>query len=328
MTRWMVIVLAAIVAVAPAVAMAEVVPGSLDVRWNAGAADCDAEPQPPLQVHAYEPRTFILRQNPCAHFEANFLYLLVGSERALLIDTGAVEEPALMPLADTVLGLLPDTGDGRLPLLVAHGHGHRDHRAGDAQFASIPGVEIVPTDTGGMRAYFGFAQWPEGVARVDLGERIVDVLPAPGHHPNHVVFYDRSTGLLFSGDFLLPGRLMIDDIAAYRESAGRIADFAGEHVVAHVLGGHVELDAGGRLYRRGAHHHPDERPLALSVRDLQALPAALDDFNGFYARHPGFVLTHPVRNLLALAVFALALLVLAGWGVRVLMKRRRRGQEA
>src|SRR3546814_16240672 len=77
--------------------------GSLDVQWNAGAADCAATPQAPLQVHVYEAQTFILRQSPCADFEANFLYLLVGSDRALLIDTGAVADPARMPLAKTVL---------------------------------------------------------------------------------------------------------------------------------------------------------------------------------------------------------------------------------
>src|SRR5436309_6418993 len=60
------------------------VPGSLDPHWNEGASDCKATPQPPLQVHAYEPQTFILRQNPCADFEANFLYLLIGSDKALL----------------------------------------------------------------------------------------------------------------------------------------------------------------------------------------------------------------------------------------------------
>jgi hydroxyacylglutathione hydrolase len=41
-----------------------------------------------------EPLTFILRQNPCADFEVNFIYLLVGCNKALLIDTGAVESDA------------------------------------------------------------------------------------------------------------------------------------------------------------------------------------------------------------------------------------------
>ena len=89
-------------------ALAEPVPGSLPAQWNIGAEDCVASPQPPLQVHTYEPQTFILRQSPCATFEANFIYLLIGSDKALLIDTGAVADPNAMPLAKTVLELLPD----------------------------------------------------------------------------------------------------------------------------------------------------------------------------------------------------------------------------
>lgn len=58
---------------AAAHAWSQLVPGSLDVHWNEGAKDCTATPQPPLQVQMYEPQTFILRQSPCANFEANFL---------------------------------------------------------------------------------------------------------------------------------------------------------------------------------------------------------------------------------------------------------------
>ena len=81
------------------------VPGSLDVHWNEGALDCSATPQDPLQVHNYEPQTFILRQSPCADFEANFIYLLIGSDKALLIDTGAVADPKAMPLAKIIFGV-------------------------------------------------------------------------------------------------------------------------------------------------------------------------------------------------------------------------------
>jgi hydroxyacylglutathione hydrolase len=116
------------------------VPGSLNVHWNEGASDCKATPQDFLQVHNYEPHTFILRQNPCASFEANFIYLLIGSDKALLIDTGAVADPEAMPLAKTILQLLPDKDHKKLPLLVAHTHRHLDHRAGDPQFASLPSV--------------------------------------------------------------------------------------------------------------------------------------------------------------------------------------------
>ena len=222
--------------------VAQPVAGSLDVEWNAGAADCAATPQPPLQVHAYTPRTFILRQSPCADFEANFLYLLIGSDKALLLDTGAVAEPERMPLAAIVRDLVRKAAGGDLPLIVTHTHRHGDHRAGDAQFAAIPNAEVVPIESERMRTYFGFDHWPDGEARLDLGGRIVHVLPTPGHHPDHLVFYDEPTGLLLSGDFLLPGRLLIDDTAAYLESAQRVAAFAQNHSITHVLGGHIELD--------------------------------------------------------------------------------------
>jgi hypothetical protein len=95
----------------------EPVPGSLNVHWNEGASDCSATPQDVLQVYNYEPQTFIVRQNPCASFEANFIYLLIGSDKALLIDTGAVADPKAMPLAKTILQLLPDNDHKKIPLL-------------------------------------------------------------------------------------------------------------------------------------------------------------------------------------------------------------------
>jgi hypothetical protein len=82
----------AIVLSCVAPASSEPVQGSLPAQWNMGAQDCAAVSQPPLQVHAYDPQTFILRQSPCADPEANFLYLLVGSQKALLIDTGAIAD--------------------------------------------------------------------------------------------------------------------------------------------------------------------------------------------------------------------------------------------
>ena len=305
-------------------AMAQPVAGALDVEWNAGAVDCAATPQPPLQVHMHAPRTFILRQSPCADFEANFLYLLIGSDKALLVDTGAVAEPERMPLAETVQDLLRKAAGTDLPLIVAHTHGHGDHRAGDAQFAAIANADVVPIESDRMRAYFGFERWPDGEARLDLGGRIVQVLPTPGHHPDHLVFYDEPTGLLLSGDFLLPGRLLIADTAAYLESAQRIAAFAAQHPITHVLGGHIELDAQGRLFAHGASHHPHEARLELGKQHVLALPDALRGFNGFYAAHDGFVLTHPMHLLTALGIGALILLGLLAWGFVAWFRRRRK----
>ena len=262
-------------------AWSQLVPGSLDVHWNEGAADCSATPQEALQVHRYEPQTFILRQSPCASFEANFIYLLIGSDKALLIDTGASPIRKRCPWRKRSWSCCRIRIGKKLPLLVVHTHRHLDHRAGDPQFASLPSVQVVPFDLDGVRAFFGFTNWPNGIAHLDLGGRTVDVIPTPGHNETHMAFYDDKTGILFSGDFLMPGRLLIEDAAAYRESALRVVDFLKTRPLTHILGGHIELNTAGRAYRFGSHYHPDEHRLELAREDLTALPAAFERFNGF-----------------------------------------------
>ena len=227
-----------------------------------------------------------------------------------------------MPLAKTVLDLLPEKDGAKLPLLVLHTHGHHDHRAGDAQFAAFPGVKVVPAEVADLQTALSLPQWPEGLAHIDLGGRTVDVIAAPGHQPAHLIFYDDRTALLFTGDFLLPGRLMVDDLAAYRASAARLVSFVGDRPVSHVLGAHIELDAQGELFPSGSQHHPDERALSLAQADVQALPAALADFNGFYSRHDHFVITNPKRNFFTLVAGAVVLLAAMVWGW-VRMRRRR-----
>jgi glyoxylase-like metal-dependent hydrolase (beta-lactamase superfamily II) len=296
--------------------------GSLDVQWNAGAEDCEQVSEPPLQIHEYEPQTYILRQSLCSNFEAPLLYLLIGEDEALLIDTGATEDAAQMPLAKTVLDLLSSNGDPKIPLLVLHTHGHRDHRAGDAQFAAHPGVKVVPPEVEDLRTALSLPRWPEGVARISLGGRTVEVIAAPGHQQAHLIFYDDRTALLLTGDFLLPGRLMVDDIDAYRASAQRLVELVGERPVSHVLGAHVELDTAGELFPSGSEHHPDERGLALTKADVLGLPAVLAEFNGFYAPHANFVVTNPKRNLLVVVVALLLALSLIVWGWRRARRRK------
>jgi hydroxyacylglutathione hydrolase len=280
--------------------------GSLGVEWNHGSPDCAKNPQPPLQVFAYNAQTFILRESLCSTFEAPFMYLLIGSQKALLIDTGDVADPQRMPLAATVLSLVPGAGTAKLPLLVVHTHRHLDHRAGDPQFAHLPNVQVVGFDLDSVRRFYGFAHWPDDQAQLDLGGRIVDVLPTPGHSETEVSFYDRVTGLFFSGDFLLPGRLLIDDARADEASAQRVAAFVRSRNVTFVLGGHIEMNAQGNLFPWESTWHPGERALQLSKNDLLALPAALSRFNGFYTASGGFVMMNSMRLL---AVFGFAVLI-------------------
>jgi glyoxylase-like metal-dependent hydrolase (beta-lactamase superfamily II) len=302
---------------------------SLGMRWDPGADDCGPGQQRTEQ-HAIDATTFAIRQSPCVDSEAPLMYLLLGRERALLIDSGVSAEPAITrQLTDIVSAHLAKADGSRLPLVVAHTHGHADHRAGDAAFAAMPGTTVVPHESEGLRRFFRFARWPDDEVRFDLGGREIVVVPAPGHHPDHVMFLDARTRLLFTGDFYLPGRLLVDDIEAYRNSAMRLVEFVQAWGVQQALGAHIEMDATGDLYSGGATYHPNEHPMALplGVKEMVELEGALQDFNGFYNRHPSYAITNPVHNLIALAAAVIVALALLAWRARRFMKNRRASKE-
>ena len=288
-------------------AHSQLVSGTMDVRWNEGSEDCVKNPQPPIQVHRYNTQTFILRESLCATYEAPFIYLLIGKTKALLIDTGAVADAKIMPLAQTVISLLSN-GGSRLPLMVVHTHGHLDHRSGDDQFRPLPDVEVVPTDLESVKGHLGIANWPNGIGQIDLGDRVIDVIPTPGHHASHVAYYDRQTGLLFSGDFVLPGRLLIEDTDADLASARRVAEFVEHRPITYVLGAHIELDESGKTFF-GTRYHPNERPLQLTKQEVLALPGIVSGFNGFYTKRGVYVLMNQNRILILLGVGAVVSLV-------------------
>jgi len=293
----------------------------MDVHWNEGSEDCIKNPQPPIQVHRYNAHTFILRESLCATYEAPFIYLLIGKTKALLIDTGAVADAKTMPLAQTVISLLPNEGS-RLPLMVVHTHGHLDHRSGDGQFRALPDVEVVPTDLESVKGRLDLADWPNNIGEIDLGDRVIDLIPTPGHYSSHIAYYDRQTGLFFSGDFLLPGRLLIEDTGADLASARRVAEFVEQRPVNYVLGAHIELDESGKMFV-GTRYHPNERPLQLTKQDLLALPGIVSGFNGFYAKRGVYVLMNQNRILILLGVGAVVLLVAIILILRALWRRLR-----
>ena len=302
-------------------AHSQLVPGTMDVHWNEGSEDCVKNPQPQLQVHEYNAQTFILRENLCTTYEAPFIYLLIGKTKALLIDTGAVADAKTMPLAQTVISLLSN-GKSRLPLMVVHTHGHLDHRSGDDQFRAFPDAEVVPTDVESVKSRLGVVNWPHGIGQIDLGDRLIDVIPTPGHYSSHVAYYDRQTGLFFSGDFLLPGRLLIEDTDADLASARRVAEFVAQYPITYVLGGHIELDESGKTFF-GTRYHPNERSLQLTRQELLALPGIVEGFNGFYAKRGVYVLMNQNRILILLGVGAVIILVAIILILRALWRRLR-----
>jgi hydroxyacylglutathione hydrolase len=318
------VLVALAVALTSPLAWPQLVPGSMDVHWNEGSPTCAKHPQPPLQLHQYNTRTFILRENLCTTFEAPFMYLLIGSTKALLVDTGDIADPKVVPLADTVMHLLPGEGPTKLPLLVVHTHRHLDHRAGDEQFTHFSNAQVVGFDIDSVRRYYKFTDWPNGLAQIDLGDRTVDVIPTPGHNETEVSFYDRATGLLLTGDFLMPARLLMDDTPADVASADRVAAFVKDRPIGFVLGGHIEMNSAGDLFPWESQYHPDEHVLQLTKDDALALPAAVRSFNGFYSVHGQFPMENSIRLLIAFAVLVLLVVVAVVWILVVYVRRRRR----
>jgi len=260
-------------------------PISLDNRWIHGSPDCLASADPPLQVHALDGDTFILRQSKCLSFEAPFLYLFFGTERAILWDTGA--QPVAgrhLPLREVVSGLVAEWSARNrrtVELVVAHTHGHEDHVFGDDQFAGLPRTTVVSPTLAGVRAFFGLADWPEENAVYDLGGRPLTLIPTPGHEPSHVAVYDARTGILVTGDVFYPGFLYVRDWTAYRASIDRLAAFAASHPVTYLLGCHIEMTrTPGVPYPSGTIYQPEEHELRLLPRHLSELAdgiAALGD---------------------------------------------------
>src|SRR5580693_2590664 len=120
----------------------------LDVAWIHGSEAAKYNTDPDIQVHACDEHTYILRQNKAVHYEAPFLFLLFGSSRAVLLDTGATASPEFFPLRRTVdaiieywLAVHPRSDDYQL--LVLHTHSHGDHTAADGQFAGRPDTEVI-----------------------------------------------------------------------------------------------------------------------------------------------------------------------------------------
>ena len=247
--------------------------GAGEPAWIHGAVSRGQCTDPVIQVHQSDRHTFIMRVSKAASFEAPFIFLLFGNDRAVLFDTGPSADPSKIPVRRTVdelvdAWLAEHPRDG-YELVVAHTHGHRDHRNGDPQFADRPHTTIVGHTTDEVRGFYGLTQWPEQVVNFDLGGRLLELTGTPGHHPASVTVYDPWTGFLLTGDTILPGRLYAKEYADFRRSLERLAEFAAQRPITRVLGCHIEMSrTPGRDYPAGSTYQPDEVPLRLPAERI------------------------------------------------------------
>jgi len=262
----------------------------LDVQWIHGSPDCATNADPPLQVHAFDDETYILRENKCVNFEGPFLYLLFGAEKALLLDTGGPPgQSQHLPLRTIVQGIvshwLTEHHRSSIELVVAHSHNHGDHVFGDEQFAGQPQTTVVPPSLTGVRNFFGLTDWPNQSAVFDLGDRPLTVIPIPGHEPTHIALYEPKTRVLFSGDTFYPGFLYIQDWTAYRQSINRLAQFAIAHPITYFLGAHIEMTRTKKVpYPSGTTYQPEEHTLQLLPQHFAELRATLESMGNVPTR--------------------------------------------
>lgn len=254
----------------------------LNVTWIHGSDPCSSNSDPAFQVHDYDPDTVIIRENKCINYEAPFIYLLFGRDKVFMLDTGAAPADSRMafPIRETVQKVIGDWvarhGNRTMQLLVTHSHAHGDHTGGDAQFAGQPNTTLVGTKPEDVQSWFGIRDWPNQQATLDLGGRILDIIPIPGHEPSSIAVYDRNTKILLTGDTVYPGRLYIRDWPVFKASIQRLAQFVSTHDIAQVLGTHIEMSSKpGIDYPVRTMYQPDEHRLAMTAADVLELRDAI-----------------------------------------------------
>ncbi len=261
-----------------------------NVKWIHGSPNYGNRSDPPIQVHWYNPHTVIMRQSKDISFEAPFIYLLFGKEKALLLDTGAVSDPRVSPirkLVDELIGKWQgDKGTSGYELIIAHTHGHNDHTSGDGQFEGRPDTTVIGKDVESVKGFFGLAAWPDGTGKLDLGGRVLDVIPSPGHDEREISLYDPLTGLLFTGDSIYPGRLYISDFPAFLSTLDRIQVLSRERKITCLVGSHIERASGpGKDNRATSRYQPHEPPLQMTMEQFAELKAAAQEVSGRKGAH-------------------------------------------
>lgn len=133
------------------------------------------------------------------------VYLVEGTERALLIDCGAI-----MPFLDQIAARLT-----RKPITLVATHLHGDHTGGAVKY--FDEIHIGPANKEQIEA--NFPQYQGKVQKLtdgqvfDLGGRQIEVQFAPGHTTSEVIFYDRAAHYGFCGDTFGTGYLLVFDSA-------------------------------------------------------------------------------------------------------------------
>ncbi|PKI16797.1 MBL fold metallo-hydrolase [Colwellia sp. 12G3] len=250
-------------------------------QWQHGSPDCQSNNDPAIEVFQYDKSSYILRQNKCLSYEAPFIYVLVGDEKILVLDTGATASEQEFPLYKTIQTLnqkhAEQDNSSNREVLVIHSHSHSDHYSVDPQFENQPRVTVVAANSVAIKEYFSFKNWPEQQTTIELGGRSITIIPTPGHQGEAISIYDTQTQWLLTGDTLYPGVIYVKDWQDYKDSITRLVEFSSKHKVSAILGAHIEMtNRAGEYYEIGTIYQPEESALPLMAADLLTLSSQLN----------------------------------------------------
>jgi len=218
------------------------------------------------------------------HWEETHCYLLNGSERSLLIDTGL----GICDIHEQVIKLTDK------PIVAIATHIHWDHLGGHKFFPqfyahqnelhwlrgefplTLEQIKSMVVDRCELpegydvNKYEFFQGTPTKVLNdnevIDLGDRCVQIVHTPGHSPGHMCFWEKERGYLFTGDLVYKDTLFAyfpsTDPEAYLNSLERVAALPVKRVLPahHTLNIAPEIlfrmrDAFRQLQDEGKLHH-------------------------------------------------------------------------
>ena len=171
----------------------------------------------PLDVVKYDEQTLVIEDNGVR------CLLFVGSERALLVDTGFGNAGSLKEL---VLSLTDK------PLMVLISHADPDHLGCASEFGSI---HIHPNDIDRFRGFSSADVQINAIGDgevIDIGGRSFEVVLIPGHTLGSIALLDRGNRLLVVGDSVSAGPVFMfgegRSFDAYMASMERLIALKGE----------------------------------------------------------------------------------------------------
>lgn len=160
------------------------------------------------------------------------MYILEGSERAMLIDTGTRCE-GLDEIVRKITGK---------PLYVVLTHNHIDH-AGNIRY--FDEVYMHPADSLIRMGipFNGKYLWMQEGDTFDLGGRTIEIYLMPGHTPGSVIMVDRSLNAAFTGDAFGSGQVWLQlrphvPMTVYYASCKRMEELMNEQEISKLYVGH------------------------------------------------------------------------------------------